>query len=306
MAEAAANARGARLDAVAAALAAAAAEIIGQDHVLRPVSERLLQAELGLTDPSRPLGSFLLLGPTGVGKTQLAKAVARQLSPQGRLARWDMSEFQTKDSVDVMLGRGVGDEGRFGAELRRVPDARVLLFDEVEKGHRDLLDLFLQMLDDARLTVASGRTFDLSQTYIFLTSNLGGAAAMRMLHNSAEAIELTVIAHARQQLRPEFFARVDQVAVFRRLGLVQQEEICRQLVACKLAELRECGVSLQAQPDVYRCLLQEGFSEQEGARRLRRTVERLINAAVVNRWAEGAAANGQLAVAPSNNFLCIH
>lgn len=299
-----ASAPGGRLETVIHALAAVTGEVLGQDPVLRPITEHVLHAELGLADPGRPLGSFLLLGPTGVGKTQLAKAVARQLSPDGRLARWDMSEFQTKDSVDVMLGRGAGDEGRFGAEMRRASGARVLLFDEIEKAHRDLLDLFLQVLDDARLTVASSRTFDLSQTYIFLTSNLGSAAAMRMRHNSVETIELTVVAHARQQLRPELFARVDHVAVFRRLGLAEQEAICRRHIAHKLDRLRERGIVLQADPAVCRFLLQEGFNDEEGARPLKRMVERHINAAVVEHWSRVKDTKGALRLGANRLRIC--
>ena len=291
-----ASERAARAERLAQLPVEVATEVIGQRHVIVPVTEQIVQAELGLRDPEKPLGSFIFLGPTGVGKTQLVKTLARRLSPQAALARWDMSEFQTKESVDVMLGRSSGDEGRFGAEIRRAGDASFLLFDEFEKAHPDLLDLFLQMLDDARLTVASGRTFDFRRKYVFLTSNLGAAAAARMRHNSDEAIEFTVIAHARQKLRPEFFNRVDQVAVFRRLTLAEQEKVCHYHVGQKLARLRAGGLAVDLDASVYQFLLGEGFSYEDGARPLQRTIEKFLNRPVVTAWTAGHSGGGRLTV----------
>lgn len=269
-------------------------EVIGQDHVIAPVAEWVAHGELGLNNPRKPRGSFLLLGPTGVGKTQLAKALARRLPPYSDHARFDLSEFQTRESVDVFLGRGAADDGRFGAELARVPRCRVLLFDEFEKAHPQLLDLLLQVLDEGRLTVASGRSYDLSGLYIVLTSNLGAGVAARMRHNSDSAVERTVLAHARQNLRPELFARVDLIGVFRRLSLRVQEEICRYHVERKLAALRADGMEVSIDPAAIPFLLGEGFSELDGARPLERAIQQLINRPVVAAWVAGNAGNGCL------------
>jgi ATP-dependent Clp protease ATP-binding subunit ClpB len=271
-------------------------EVIGQDHVIAPVAEWVIHGELGLTSRRKPRGSFMFLGPTGVGKTQLVKALARRLSPGGEHARFDLSEFQTRESVDVFLGRGTGDEGRFGAELARVPGGRVLLFDEFEKAHPQLLDLLLQMLDEGRLTVASGRTYDLRALYVALTSNLGAGAAARMRHNSDSAVERTVLAHARQHLRPELFARVDLVCVFRRLALRVQEEICRYHVGRKLAELRAEGIEVTIDPAAIQFILGEGFSEWDGARPLERAIQNLINRPLVAAWTAGKVGAGCLTV----------
>jgi ATP-dependent Clp protease ATP-binding subunit ClpA len=271
-------------------------EVIGQDHVIGPVAEWVTQGELGLTNPRKPRGSFLFLGPTGVGKTQLAKALARRLPPGADHARFDLSEFQTRESVDVFLGRGAGDDGRFGAELARVPASRVLLFDEFEKAHPQLLDLLLQILDEGRLTVASGRTYDLRSFYITLTSNLGAGVAARMRHNSDSAVERTVLAHARHALRPELFARVDLVGVFRRLDLRVQEKICRYHVDRKLEELRAEGLEVSIDPAAIPFLLGEGFSDLDGARPLERAIRQLINRPVVAAWVAGSAGNGRLTV----------
>lgn len=271
-------------------------EVLGQEHVIAPVTEWVTHGELGLTNPDKPRGSFMFLGPTGVGKTQLVKALARMLSPGIDYARFDLSEFQTQESVDVFLGRGAGEEGRFGAEMARVPGCRILLFDEFEKACPRLLDLLLQILDEGRLTVASGRAFDLRGLYIVLTSNIGAGAAARMRHNSDAAVERTVLSHARQALRPELFARVDLACVFRRLDYRAQEQVCRHHVARKLFALCLEGAELGVDPSALQFLLGEGFSELDGARPLERAIQTHINRAVIAAWASGRPARGLIRV----------
>lgn len=284
-----------------------AAEVIGQEHVIAPVAQRIEDAELGLTKPNKPLGSFLFFGPTGVGKTQLVKAIARRIEPVSEHAVFDMSEFQTKESVDVFLGKGRDDDGRFGAELARVPGCRLIFFDEFDKAYPTILDLFLQVLDEARLTVSSGRRYDLRRHYIALASNLGAAAAARMRHNSDAAVERTVLATARQTLRPEFFIRADVVGVFRRLNLSMQERICRYHVGKKFDELRTKGINVTIEPSVEAAVLQfllgEGFSETDGARPLERAIERFINRPIVARIREGSEPSGRLRVNGAGNGL---
>jgi ATP-dependent Clp protease ATP-binding subunit ClpA len=298
-----ASARRAAAEQLANLAAELGGEVIGQEHVLTPVAEWVAHGELGLTHRGKPRGSFMFLGPTGVGKTQLVKALARRLPPGEGYARFDLSEFQTAESVDVFLGRGAGDEGRFGAELARVPGCRVLLFDEFDKAYPRLLDLLLQVLDEGRLTVASGRVFDLRHLYIALTSNLGAGAAARMRHNSDTAVERTVLQYARQSLRPELFARVDLVCVFRRLNLRVQEAVCAYHVGRKLAELRAEGIEVTIAPAVIQFLLGEGFSELDGARPLERAIQNHINRPLVTRWQSGGEAAGLLKVNASRTGL---
>ena len=280
-----------------------AVEVIGQDHVLAPVAEWVEEGELGLTQRRKPRGSFMFLGPTGVGKTQLVKALAKRLPPHSEFACFDLSEFQTEKSVDVFLGGGAGDEGRFGAEMTGRPNCRIVLFDEFEKAHPRLLDLLLQMLDEGRLTVATGRVFDLKSHYIVLTSNIGAGAAARMRHNSDAAIERTVLQYARQALRPELFARVDLVCVFHRLGLRVQERVCEYHVGLKLAELRADGIDVTVEPAVYQFLLGEGFSELDGARPLERAIQKHINRPLVARFRTGGEPKGALRVNGSRSGL---
>jgi len=270
------------------------AEVIAQDHVIAPVAEIVTHGELELTKKSKPRGSFMFLGPTGVGKTQLAKALARAL--EGDLVAMDLSEFQTAESVDVFLGRGGEEEGRFGAAMARAKNPRVVLFDEFEKAYAKLLDVFLQVLDEGRLTVSSGRVFDLRPLYIVLTTNLGAAAAARMRHNSDTAVERTVVQYARQNVRPEFFARVDTVAVFRRLGLNAQERVCRYHIGKKLAELALEGIDLTIDASAEQFILGDGFSEMDGARPLERAIYKHINRPIVAHLRADKVLRGHLRV----------
>lgn len=237
-----------------------------------------MHAEVGLTAPDKPAGSYLLLGPTGVGKTETAKAVADGLHTG--LARWDLSELRTGSAVDLFLGAR-GEPGRFAREIARSGNARVLLFDEFEKAHPDLHDLFLQMTDEARLTTADGRTHDLRHRHLFLTSNLGAGAAARMRFNSTDTIHATVTAYARRALRPEMFARLDVVAVFSRLSLSSQETICDRMLDAKLQAIAQRGLNLEADASVRRFLLAQGFTDADGARPLQQSLERLVNRAIL-------------------------
>jgi len=269
-------------------------EVIAQEHVIAPVAEIVTHGELELRKKSKPRGSFMFLGPTGVGKTQLAKALARALG--GDLVAMDLSEFQTAESVDVFLGRGASEDGRFGAAMARAKNPRVVLFDEFEKAYAKLLDLFLQVLDEGRLTVSSGRVFDLRPLYVVLTTNLGAAAAARMRHNSDAAVERTVVQYARQNVRPEFFARVDHVAVFRRLGLQAQEKVCHYHVGRKLAELSAEGIELSIEDSAEQFILGEGFSEMDGARPLERAIDKFVNRAIVAQLRTSRTLRGRLRV----------
>jgi ATP-dependent Clp protease ATP-binding subunit ClpA len=180
--------------------------IRGQDHVISRVCSVLQRGELGLSHPGRPKGSFLFVGPTGVGKTELTNCFSEYLFGKGNLHRFDMSEFQNQSSVELLLGRSVNEPGllcRVGGGSKGV-----LLFDELEKAHPLVLDLFLQILDAARITLSTGESLDLSRKYIVFTSNIGASESMRMENSALSTIERTVLRRVDQTLRPELVGRI--------------------------------------------------------------------------------------------------
>jgi ATP-dependent Clp protease ATP-binding subunit ClpB len=182
-------------------------EIRGQSHALPRIVSTLKRGELGLSKPGRPRGSFLLLGPTGVGKTEVTVVFTRHLFGAGRLFRFDMSEFQNQEALGLLLGAKLGERGFFGA-IREQADTGTLLFDEIEKGHPRIMDLFLQLLDAARITIATGETLDFSGFYIVMTTNIGSAELMSLQHSSEATLERHVLTRAQLALRPEVFARI--------------------------------------------------------------------------------------------------
>ncbi len=182
--------------------------IRGQAEVIGRVAAVLQRAELGLTKPGRPKASFLFLGPTGVGKTELTLCFSEYLLGSGSVHRFDMSEFQNQNSVGLLLGEHLGERGLLGSALDK-RQICTLLFDEIEKAHPRVLDLFLQMLDAARVTLADGNTLDLSGCYIVMTSNIGSAEIMGLHHSAYATMERHVLTRAQQSLRPELYARSD-------------------------------------------------------------------------------------------------
>ena len=254
-------------------------QIRGQDHVLPRVASVLHRGELGLAPRNRPRGSFLFLGPTGVGKTELTIAFTRYLAGDDKLFRFDMSEYQTQDSLGLLLGGKLGEVGLLG--LARSKSATgTLLFDEIEKAHPRVLDLFLQILDAARVTMASGETLDLSGFYIVFTSNLGAAEMLNLQHSSFTTMERHVLAKAQRTLRPELYARIAEKLVFNRLSYDVQMEIARFHIARELALLREQGFDLVADESVVSFLIQRGFHPRLGARPLRDAIEKHLRGAL--------------------------
>ena len=211
---------------------AAATEIRGQNQVLPRVVSVMQRGELGLTKPGRPRGSFLLLGPTGVGKTETVVVLTNQIFGAGQLFRFDMSEFQTQESLGLLLGARLGEVGYLGGVRERAAEGS-LLFDEAEKAHPRVLDILLQLLDAARITVATGQTLDFSGFYIWLTSNIGSAELMSLQHSNDATLERHVLTRAQQTLRPEIFARVNEKLVFHRLSYEHQLEIAEKFLARK-------------------------------------------------------------------------
>ena len=216
--------------------------IRGQDHALPRISSLLQRGELGLSKRSRPRGSFLFLGPTGVGKTQVTIAFTEFLMGPDHLFRFDMSEYQTQDSIAVLLGGKLGERGTL-ALVRDRHDCGTLLCDEIEKAHPRVLDIFLQILDAARVTMANGETLDLSGFYIVFTSNIAAAEMLELQHSTFATMERHVLARAQQTMRPELFARINEKLVFQRLGYDVQLEIARLLLDAELEFLRAAGLA---------------------------------------------------------------
>jgi ATP-dependent Clp protease ATP-binding subunit ClpA len=253
--------------------------IRGQDHVIPRVVSALQRGELGLTTPSRPRGSFLFLGPTGVGKTELSLAFTDYLLGKDKLFRFDMSEYQTQESLGVLLGGRIGEIGLLGMAVARSATG-TLLFDEIEKAHPRVLDVFLQVLDAARVTMASGETLDLSGFYIVFTSNIAAAEIINLQHSSFATMERHVLAKAQRTLRPELYARITEKLVFNRLSYDVQMEIARLHIARELSFLRDKGFDLTLGPSVVSFLMQRGFHPRLGARPLRDTIEKHLRGAV--------------------------
>src|SRR5205823_2470751 len=253
--------------------------IRGQNHVIPRVVSALHRGELGLTTPNRPRGSFLFLGPTGVGKTELSLAFTDYLLGKDKLFRFDMSEYQTQESLGVLLGGRVGETGLLGMVVAKSITG-TLLFDEVEKAHPRVLDVFLQILDAARVTMADGQTLDLRDYYIVFTSNLGAADILHLQHSSPATMERHVLARAQQAMRPELFARITEKLVFNRLAYDEQLQIAELMLRNELTFLRSKGYELTASDLVLPFLVRRGFHPKLGARPMRDAVEKLVGDAV--------------------------
>jgi len=251
------------------------ANIKGQDHVLPRICSVLQRGELNLAHPNRPKGSFLFVGPTGVGKTEITIAFTEYLYGSDHLHRFDMSEFQNQSSVGLLLGSSSTDTGMLRRALDK--DTRgTLLFDEMEKAHPLVLDLFLQILDAGRITLANGETRNLNNYYIVFTSNIGAGEAMRMESSAFATIERTVLRRVDQVLRPELVARINEKLVFKRLPYVVQREICELMIEREGERLSRQGHKLLVGPDLVEKLVREGFHPTAGARRIRQIVDHYL------------------------------
>jgi ATP-dependent Clp protease ATP-binding subunit ClpA len=278
--------------------------IRGQDHVLPRVISLLKRGQLGLTKSSRPRGSFLFLGPTGVGKTETTVAFTDLLFGEGKLFRFDMSEYQTQESLGILLGAKLGERGTLAMAYDR---SRIgtLLFDEIEKAHARILDIFLQILDAARVTMANGETMDLSGFYIVFTTNIGGADLLNLQHSAFATMERHVLARAQQAMRPELFARITEKLVFNRLSYDHQLEIAQLLLSGELKFMLERGHKLEADKAVLPFVVNRGFHPKLGARPMRDAVEKLIGDAVTTDLLNGGAGCGQLIVEENGGNLSV-
>jgi ATP-dependent Clp protease ATP-binding subunit ClpB len=274
--------------------------VVGQDEALTAVADAVRRARAGLKDPNRPIGSFLFLGPTGVGKTELNKALAEFLfDDESAVTRLDMSEYMEKHSVSRMIGAPPGyvgyDEGGALTEAVRRRPYQVVLFDEVEKAHPDVFNILLQVLDDGRLTDGQGRVVDFRNTLIVMTSNLGSDVLVNMdEHASVETVRPLVLDVVRRHFRPEFLNRIDEMILFHRLDKVHMHDIVRiQLKGLeKLMADREMTLSIDDAALNY--LAERGYDPAYGARPLKRVIQKLLVDGIARKILAGEFADGDV------------
>lgn len=257
--------------------------IIGQEHAVRTVASVLRRGELGLTSEKRPKGSFIFLGPTGVGKTEIALTFSRLIFGDGHLFRFDMSEFMHFDSVKELRGDEYGNPGRLETVLEKNETGGCLLFDEVEKADHRILTLFLQMLDTARITLSNNRTYDLSGFYIVFTSNIGTENILNASKVPFRTVERSVLNQLQMEFRPELVARIDEKIVFNRLDYSSQRKITELLLKREVERLKGKGFEFEYDEKVLELLIREGFSRNAGARNLRRTVENHVQDSIIEK-----------------------
>lgn len=281
--------------------------VVGQDEAVRVVSDAVLRSRAGLASPDRPIGSFLFLGPTGVGKTELARALAESLfGSEERMVRLDMSEYQERHTVSRLVGAPPGyvgheEAGQLTEVVRRHPYS-LLLLDEVEKAHPDVFNILLQVLDDGRLTDSQGRTVDFTNTVIVMTSNLGSEAITRRgagigfgpggADSDEEARRERILRPLREHFRPEFLNRIDEIVVFRQLTSDQLREITRLLLERTRRLLHAQGVSVDFTDSAVDWLAERGYQPEYGARPLRRTIQREVDNQLSRLLLDGRIADG--------------
>ena len=280
--------------------------VIDQEHAVVAVSEAIRRARAGLKDPKRPIASFLFLGPTGVGKTELSKALAELLfGDEDALIRFDMSEFKEEHSVAKLIGAppgyvGYEEGGKLTEAVRRKPYS-VILLDEVEKAHPRVFDLFLQVLDDGRLTDSHGRTVDFRNTVIIMTSNIGSQYLLSIsvdgdeekVQREFEKAKERVLEELRYHFRPEFLNRIDEVIVFKPLTMRELFQIIDLLVAGINKRLAERNISIELTERAKEHLVRLGYDPAYGARQLKRTLQKHLETPLANLIIKGEIKDGQ-------------
>ena len=266
--------------------------VVGQDEAVLVVSDAIRRSRSGLSDPNRPYGSFLFLGPTGVGKTELCKALAAFLfDSEDHLIRIDMSEYMEKHSVSRLIGAppgyvGYDEGGQLTEQVRRKPYS-VILFDEIEKAHPDVFNTLLQVLDEGRLTDGQGRTVDFKNTVIVMTSNLGSQMIQSMAGSDYQVVKLAVMGEVKTQFRPEFVNRIDEIVVFHALGEEHIKSIARMQLKTLEARLAKMELGLRVSDAAVSELAKVGFDPVYGARPLKRAIQSEIENPLAKAILEG-------------------
>ncbi len=290
--------------------------VVGQDEAVKAVARAIRRGRVGLKDPRRPTGSFLFLGPTGVGKTELCKSLAEVMfGDESAMIRIDMSEYMERHTVSRLIGSPPGyvgheEGGQLTEKVRRKPYS-VVLFDEIEKAHEDVWNILLQILDDGRVTDSQGRTVDFKNTIIVMTSNIGArsltAAGTKLgfSHESNDAqqddesafqrAKETVMDELRRTFRPEFLNRIDDIIVFRALTQADIQEVARRMLRTVSERMSAMGIQLEATDEAVAELAKEGFDSKYGARPLRRAIQNKVEDAVAERMLDGTLHEGDTA-----------
>lgn len=287
--------------------------VVGQDEAVNAVARAIRRGRVGLKDPKRPIGSFLFLGPTGVGKTELSKALAEVLfGDESAMIRVDMSEYMEKHTVSKMIGSppgyvGFDDGGQLTEKVRRKPYS-VILFDEIEKAHPDVFNIMLQILDDGRLTDAKGRTVDFKNTVIIMTSNIGAKTitdskklgftpAEDNFDRNQETIRENVMDELKRSFRPEFLNRIDDIIVFKQLDREDIKKIASRLCDSVVKSLKELSITLSVEDSAIDVLVEKGFDVTYGARPLKRAIQSLIEDKMAEKMLEKTFSEGDEVVA---------
>jgi ATP-dependent Clp protease ATP-binding subunit ClpC len=291
--------------------------LIGQEDAVKAVSRAIRRARVGLKNPNRPIASFIFSGPTGVGKTELTKALAAYFfGSEDAMIRLDMSEFMERHTVSKLIGSppgyvGYNEGGQLTEAVRRRPYT-VVLFDEIEKAHPDVFNMLLQILEDGRLTDAKGRTVDFKNTLLIMTSNIGskviekggGGLGFEFENDQAEAqynrIRSLVNEELKQYFRPEFLNRLDEIIVFRQLNRQEVTEIAEILLKEVFTRLVEKNITLEVTAKFKERLVEEGYNPSYGARPLRRAIMRLLEDVLAEEILLGRLRDGVTAVVDIN------
>lgn len=262
--------------------------VVGQDEAVRLVTDAVIRARAGINDPKKPIGSFIFLGPTGVGKTELAKTLAATLfDSEENIVRIDMSEYMEKFAVSRLIGAppgyiGYEEGGQLTEAVRRKPYS-VVLFDEIEKAHPDVFNVLLQILDDGRATDSQGRTVDFKNTVIIMTSNIGSPHLLEGISSKGEILESArkaVMNDLRAHFRPEFINRVDEIVLFKPLQLNEIEKIVELQLENLRKRLEQRSIALEITPEAIRFIAETGYDPIFGARPLKRYIQRELETKV--------------------------
>lgn len=295
--------------------------VVGQDEAVTAVAKAIRRGRVGLKDPKRPVGSFLFLGPTGVGKTELSKALAEVMfGDENSIIRVDMSEYMEKHTVSRLIGSppgyvGFEDGGQLTEKVRRKPYS-VILFDEIEKAHPDVFNVMLQILDDGMVTDAKGRKIDFKNTVIVMTSNIGAkniteqkkfgfAPEEENFSKTQDSIRNDVMAELKRNFRPEFLNRIDDIIVFKQLNKEDIKQIAVKMTESVIKRLADMGITLSVDDSAIELLSEKGFDVIYGARPLRRAIQSMLEDKVAEKMLEGVLSNGSSVTASAEDGVIV-